>query len=69
MKNFKKFAVALVAIIVVIAIGLATKTYWGRFAWGMIQWVCDSIGIDPPNGIKDWLDQEDVTGHKGVTAT
>lgn len=68
MKNFKKFAVALVAIIVVIAIGLATKTYWGKFAWALIDWICDSIGINTPSAL-EWLNQNDVEGNKAGMRT
>lgn len=65
MKNFQKFAVALVVIVIVIFIGLACKTYWGPAAWSMVQWICNSIGIEPPQGLKNILDQEDLKGTQG----
>lgn len=64
MKNFKKFAIALVAIVLVIFVGLAAKQWWGPAAWSMVQWICDGIGIDPPSGLKEILNVQNLSGQQ-----
>jgi hypothetical protein len=56
MKNFKKFAIVLVAVVVVILIGIFFRDQWGPLVAAGIEWICDLFGIDPPQGIMDILD-------------
>lgn len=56
MKNFKKFAIVLVAVVVVILIGIFFREQWGPLVAAGIEWICDQFGIDPPQGIMDILD-------------
>lgn len=62
MKNFKKFAIALVAVVVVILIGIFFREQWGPLVAAGIEWICDLFGVDPPDGLMDILDgAADVT--------
>lgn len=56
MKNFKKFAIVLVAVVIVILIGIFFREQWGPMVASMVQWICDLFGIDPPDGLMDILD-------------
>lgn len=56
MKQFKKFAAALIAVVVILVIGLFTKRYWGPVAWYFVAWICSSVGVTAPSGLKSLLD-------------
>lgn len=60
MKNFKKFAVALVVIVLVLFMGLAFRRYWGPLAYAFIEWICERFGVEPPNAVKNILDKENL---------
>lgn len=55
MKQFKKFAVALVAVVLVLFIGLFTKRWWGPVAWYFISWICSQVGVPAPGGLRTIL--------------
>jgi ribose 5-phosphate isomerase RpiB len=48
MKNFKKFAVALVAVVLVIIIGVFFKAYWQKVVANVVIWICGLFGIGTP---------------------
>lgn len=56
MKNFKKFAVVLVAVVIVILIGIFFRDNWGPLVAEGIDWICDQFGVETPSGIQDILD-------------
>ena len=60
MKNFKKFALALVAVVLIIFIGLAFRRYWGPIVWAWIEWICDRFGVEPPDTLKGIIDVENL---------
>lgn len=62
MKNFKKFALALVAVVLIIFIGLALRRYWGPIAWSWVAWICDRFGVDPPDVLEGILNVENLEG-------
>lgn len=65
MKNFKKFAVALVVIVLVLFIGLAFRKYWGPLAYSFVEWICTRFGVTPPEALKNILNVNNL----GVGAT
>ena len=60
MKNFQKFAVALVVIVLVLFIGLAFRRFWGPLAYGFIDWICERFGVQPPGVLKNILDVQNL---------
>lgn len=65
MKNFKKFAVALVAVVIVLFIGLAFRRIWGPVAYAFVAWICDQVGIEPPAYLANVLNNDYVSGQAG----
>lgn len=62
MKQFKKFAGVLVAVVIILVIGVFFKRYWGPLVAGVATWVCNCFGIVIP----DWVTEfEDMACNQG----
>jgi hypothetical protein len=60
MKNFKKFAVALVAVVLVILIGVFFREYWKRVVANVIIWICALFGISTPGWATNFAQYDDI---------
>jgi len=65
MKNFKRFAIALVAVVLVLIIGLFFKDHWGPIVWAWIEWICGKFGVDAPEGFRK-IFEDDAPGYTNV---
>jgi hypothetical protein len=61
MKNFKKFAVALVAVVLVIFIGVTFKAYWMALVANAVIWICNMFGVGTPSWVKSFANAGGVT--------
>jgi len=66
MKNFKRFAIALVAVVIVLFIGLAFRRIWGPVVFAFIDWICNVVGIDTPAYLNSVLNKNYVSGKSGT---
>lgn len=65
MKNFRKFAVALVVVVVVLFIGLAFRKIWGPIVYAFVDWICQITGVQTPTYLNQVLNQNYVSGQQG----
>lgn len=65
MKKMGTFAKVLIGVVIVLFIGLAFRRIWGPVAYGFIAWICEQVGITPPEYLNNVLNNNYVSGKAG----
>jgi hypothetical protein len=58
MKKFGTFGKVLAGLTITIVICIATRNLWGHAAAAGITWICQEIGVNPPQALINLIDQD-----------